>query len=99
MIFKKKILEYCSYDEWPGDVYKCCFCNSEYIKDWFVFCPICGKSLKNYRFEKIEEEEFIDIEEVENDIDKKIQNKKCRDQEFTDWINNLANIIKEKYKK
>lgn len=50
---KKKILKVAHWDEFWGPVYACPFCAEQKLCDDFTFCPICGRSLQEFVFEKV----------------------------------------------
>ena len=52
---KKILLPVAHWDEFWGPFYACPFCKAEKLNDDFVYCPMCGKSLKGYRYAKVEE--------------------------------------------
>lgn len=52
MTKEKIMLPIAFLDEFYGPFYECPFCKENKLNDNFKFCPMCGKKLKEYRYEK-----------------------------------------------
>jgi hypothetical protein len=48
----KTVIPIFCWDEFYGPIYKCPFCYGDNLQDNYNYCPICGKRLIEYEYEK-----------------------------------------------